>query len=67
MSKNLVSVNDCDYLEEDPELRGQKYCCLSFLSPEKILENKEVFRFNKFTTFNGLCTSRCRAHRRYNH
>jgi hypothetical protein len=49
MSKNLVSVNDCDYLEEDPELRGQKYCCLSFLSPEKILENKEVFRFNKFT------------------
>jgi len=49
MSKNLVSVSECDYLEEDAELRGQKYCCLSFLSPEKVLDDKNVFRFNKFT------------------
>tara|TARA_Y100001970_G_scaffold282357_1_gene395033 strand:- start:693 stop:1757 length:1065 start_codon:yes stop_codon:yes gene_type:complete len=49
MSKNIVSVSECDYLEEDTELRGQKYCCLSFLSPEKVLDDKEVFRFTKFT------------------
>lgn len=49
MPDNVVSVSECDYLEEDPELRGQKYCCLSFLSPEKVLDDKEVFRFTKFT------------------
>jgi hypothetical protein len=37
-----------EYLENDKEIPGQKYVCLSFLSPEKILANKEVFLFNAF-------------------
>jgi hypothetical protein len=37
-----------DFLTEDVEIPGQKYCLLSFLSPEKILENKDVFFFSKF-------------------
>jgi hypothetical protein len=50
MSKNdnLVSVSEMDYLEEDDPIRGQQYVCLSFLSPEEIIEKKEVFMFNKF-------------------
>ena len=39
MSNNLTSVADCDYLEEDPPIRGQNYACVSFLSPEKILDD----------------------------
>jgi len=37
-----------DFLEEDPEISGQKFCLLSFLSPEKVLNNKNLFFFNKF-------------------
>ena len=47
--KNVVSVSEMDYLEEDAPIRGQEYVCLSFLSPEKILDNKDVFTFTKFT------------------
>ena len=37
-----------DFLEEDAEIPGQKYCLLSFLSPEKILANKSIYMFNQF-------------------
>ena len=37
-----------DYLTEDPEISSQKIVLLSFLSPEKILANKEQFLFKKF-------------------
>jgi hypothetical protein len=37
-----------DYLEEDPEIPNQKYCIVSFLSPEKILKQKEQFFFEQF-------------------
>ena len=47
--KNIVPVSEVDYLEEDAPIRGQEYVCLSFLSPEKILDSKEVFTFTKFT------------------
>ena len=34
-----------DYLEEDKPIPGQKYVCLSFISPEKVLEDKQTFKF----------------------
>ena len=37
-----------DYLDEDAPLRGQNYACVSFLSPEDVLANKEVFYVGKF-------------------
>lgn len=37
-----------DFLNEDTEIPGQKFCLLSFLSPEKVLAKKEVFIFEKF-------------------
>lgn len=37
-----------DFLEEDQEIPGQKYFLVSFLSPEKVLANKDVFFFNEF-------------------
>lgn len=48
-SNKVVPVAECDYLEEDVAIRGQNYVCLSLLSPEKILEDKNVYIFSKFT------------------
>lgn len=37
-----------DFLTEDPDVPGQKFCLLSFLSPERVLANKDIFFFEKF-------------------
>jgi hypothetical protein len=37
-----------DFLTEDPELPSQKIVLLSFLSPEKVLEQKDVYFFQQF-------------------
>ena len=46
--ENLVSTKSCDYLDEDKPIRGQNYALVSFLSPEDILKDKEVYYFSKF-------------------
>jgi len=37
-----------DLLEEDKPIAGQKFVCVSFVSPEKILKQKEIFYFEEF-------------------
>ena len=37
-----------DLLEEDKPIAGQKFVCVSFVSPEKIIKQKEVFFFEQF-------------------
>ena len=37
-----------DYLDEDPEIPTQKYCVVSFISPEKVIKQKQEFFFEKF-------------------
>ena len=37
-----------DYLDEDRPIPGQKYVCLSFVSPEKILDDKKLFDLYRF-------------------
>jgi hypothetical protein len=37
-----------DLLEEDKPIAGQKFVCVSFVSPEKILKKKEIFFFESF-------------------
>ena len=37
-----------DLLEEDKPIAGQKYVCVSFVSPENILKRKEHFYFQEF-------------------
>jgi hypothetical protein len=37
-----------DLLDEDKAIAGQKFACLSFISPEHILKQKEVFFFENF-------------------
>jgi hypothetical protein len=45
--KNTPTVVE-DFLDEDTEIPGQRYVLLSFLSPEKVLEKKDIYFFQKF-------------------
>jgi hypothetical protein len=40
-----------DYLDEDPEIPNQRYCIISFLSPEKVIQQKSEFYFKEFITW----------------
>jgi len=40
-----------DFLEVDPKIPGQNFVCLSFVSPEKILKQKELFFATKFLDY----------------
>jgi hypothetical protein len=48
--KNDGSVNPkyVDVLEEDKPIAGQKFVCISFLSPEHIIKERSLYNFNKF-------------------
>lgn len=37
-----------DLCDEDPSIAGQKFACMSFVSPEKILRKREVYLFEQF-------------------
>lgn len=37
-----------DLLEEDKPISGQKFVCMSFISPDKVLKQKEIFYFEEF-------------------
>jgi len=44
-TQNPKYVDLCD---EDPSIAGQKFVCMSFVSPEKILKKREVYLFDQF-------------------
>ena len=48
------SINE-DFLEVDPKIPGQNFCCLSFVSPDRVIKQKEVTFVTKFLEhlFNG--------------
>ena len=37
-----------DLLDEDKPISGQKFSCISFISPEKVLKQKNLFLFEEF-------------------
>lgn len=43
-----VNKKYVDLLSEDPPIANQKYCCVSFISPEKVLKQREMFFFEEF-------------------
>lgn len=44
-SANPKYIDLCD---EDPTIAGQKFACISFISPEKILKKRELYLFQCF-------------------
>lgn len=49
-----MSKREVDVLDEDQSINGQKFVCLSFLSPEKLLKKKELFFMNSFFKFQDM-------------
>tara|TARA_B110000305_G_C19446399_1_gene645104 strand:- start:1514 stop:2362 length:849 start_codon:yes stop_codon:yes gene_type:complete len=47
-SKPIPEKKYVDVLDEDKVISGQKYCCMSFISPEKILQDKNLYMFESF-------------------
>jgi len=45
---NLVEEIEEDFLTVDDKIPGQNFVCLSFVSPEKIIKNKEMFMLKEF-------------------
>ena len=43
-----VSCVEEDYLDQDKPIRNQNYVCMSFISPEDVILQKEVVFFNKY-------------------
>jgi hypothetical protein len=48
LSDGSTNPKYVDLLDEDSPLAGQKYVCVSFISPEKILQKRESFLFDQF-------------------
>lgn len=51
LKKNKDGTNNMNYvdlLEEDKAISGQKFACLSFVSPEEIIKQREHFFFEEF-------------------
>ena len=43
-----VNPKYVDLCDEDPPIAGQKFVCVSFISPEKILKQRELYLFHQF-------------------
>ncbi len=43
-----MSKDTQEFLDEDNEIPGQRFCLLSFLSPEKVLARKEQYFFEQY-------------------
>jgi hypothetical protein len=48
MSLSKESVGYVDLLDEDKPVAGQKFACVSFISPENVLKSKNLFYFEQF-------------------
>jgi len=47
-SQSQIEENNEDFLEADPKIPGQNFVCLSFVSPDKVLKQKEMQFMTKF-------------------
>ena len=54
---NPTSSQHIDLLDEDKPISGQKFACVSFVSPENIIREKHQYFFSEFTKQWGLTKS----------
>jgi hypothetical protein len=48
LENGQINPKYIDLCDEDLPIAGQKFACLSFISPEKILKQREIFMFDEF-------------------
>ena len=51
LNDGSANPNYVDLLDEDKEISNQKFCCISFVSPEHIIKQKNMFLFEKFLKY----------------
>jgi len=58
MSREILAKEEdgkfIDYLEEDSEIPTQRYAIISFISPEKVIKQKQEFYYERFLTWLDL-------------
>ena len=42
------SIEEEDFLDVDREIPGQKFVCISFISPEKVIGRRELFNVHQY-------------------
>ncbi len=47
-SDGTINSKYIDLLDEDKSVAGQKFACISFISPEKVIKQREIFEFEQF-------------------
>jgi len=47
-SDGTINSKYIDLLDEDKPVAGQKFSCISFISPEKVIKRREMFEFEQF-------------------
>lgn len=52
-SSDRVAVSEKDFLDQDPQIRGQNYVCVSFVSPEDVIKSKEAYFISEY--LESLC------------
>ena len=48
LENGQVNPKYIDLCDEDQPIAGQKFACISFISPEKIIKKREVYLFDNF-------------------
>jgi len=48
MENGLPNPKYIDLCDEDQPIAGQKFACMSFISPEKIIKKRELYLFDRF-------------------
>ena len=48
LENGQINPKYIDLCDEDQPIAGQKFVCLSFISPEKLLKRREIFVFEEF-------------------
>ena len=51
LNDGLPNPKYVDLLDEDKEIGSQKFCCISFVSPEEIIKQKNMFLFERFLKY----------------
>ena len=54
---NKTDKNYIDLLDEDKPISGQKFVCMSFISPEDIIKQRELYNFEAFLKQWDMSTS----------
>ena len=65
-SEGTINPKYIDLLDEDKPVSGQKFACISFISPENILKQKNHFLFEEFLKYFDFTKSILRRFRSKN-